>query len=529
MGKAYSCPAPPADKWPQFIDLDSSASFKEPIKTEVTGTIPRWVTGSLFRSGSGIFKMGDDKWANLFDGYCVIHRWTIQDGSVMYFSQALDSDMYKKAVQQNRLIGEGIGAQFPDPCKTIFNSFFSYFMPYLDNDNAYITMFERGDKLLAMAENTILHEINEKTLLSDRKRNIEKPLSVHSGTAHPHIDKEGNMYYYGTNPNNLSKFYNFVKVPPGKKGDDIFANGKIVASLPSRWKLNYGYAHSFGMTENYFIHFEQPTALNLPRMLCMRMLRVGLEYCLVNYPNEPIQIHVVNRHTGERIPIKFIAPHGFIFHFVNCYEEDGFVVVDVVLYKNGTVMRDFYLDNLINFQKHKLPLDSGFARFVLPLSIHGAKEGVNLVTLPDSEATAVLRPGTTDVVDVSKELMFDPYVNFELPRMNYEYNAQKYRYFYGSTFLSTRNPKVLKFDLLRRKVLEWQCEEDRMPGEPVFVKDPNGSAEDDGVILCPVLAHTTDKPSYLVVLDAASFIELGRATVPSHIKMNITFHGCFCG
>jgi len=527
MGCRSSVPIPQGEDWPQFIDLDESATLKEPIKTHVTGNIPNWLTGSLYRNGSGIFKMGNDRFSNLFDGYSVLHRWSIHDGEVTYLSTALDSDLYKKAVKHNRLIGEAIGSNFPDPCKTIFNSFFSYFMPFLDYDNQYVSIFERGDKLYAMAENTIVHEINGSTLTSDRKRNIENVLNVHSGTSHPHVDKEGNMFYYGTNPNDLNRFFNFVKIPPAKKGEDPLLNSEIVASLPSRWKLNYGYAHSFGMTENYLVHFEQPVCLNLPRILCMRLLRNGFEKCLVNYPNEPIQIHVANKTTGERIPIKFLAPHGFIFHFINCYEESDFIVVDVVLYKDGTTIRDFYLETLINFQKDKLPLDCGFARFVLPLSIHKAKEGENLVTLPNSAATAILRPGSTDIVDVTKDTVFDPYVNFELPKINYDYNARKYRYFYGSTFISTQQPKVVKFDLLRRKVLEWHCEEDRMPGEPVFVKDPHNFAEDDGVILCPVLALTTAKPSYLVVLDARSFTELGRATVPPHVKMNITFHGGF--
>ncbi|XP_012945311.1 beta,beta-carotene 15,15'-dioxygenase [Aplysia californica] len=371
MGIRYSTPAPPTEPWPQYVDLDTTASMKEPIQAKVTGTIPRWVSGSLYRNGSGIFKMGQDRFPCLFDGYAVIHRWSIQDGSVTYMSTALDSELYKKAVKHNRLVGEGIGASFPDPCKTIFNSFFSYFMPYIDYDNSYISMFERGDKLFALAENTIVHEVDRKTLKSDRKRNVDKVLAVHSGTAHPHIDREGNMYYYGTNPNNLNKLYNFVKVPPAKKGEDQFANAEIVASLPSRWKLNIGYAHSFGMTENFFIHFEQPLALNVPRMLCMGLLGAGLESTLVNYTSEPIQIHVVNRHTGERVPIKYIAPHGFIFHFINCYEDSGFVVVDVVWNNSTSPIKDFYIDQLMNAQKHKFPLDTGFARFVLPLSVQG--------------------------------------------------------------------------------------------------------------------------------------------------------------
>ncbi len=60
------------------------------------------------------------------------------------------------------------------------------------------------------------------------------------------------------------------------------------------------------------------------------------------------------------------------------------------------------------------------------------------------------------------------------------------------------------------------------PGEPVFVPRPGGKAEDDGAVLSVVLDGRTAR-SFLLVLDAKTFSELGRAAVPHHIPFG--FHG----
>jgi len=70
---------------------------------------------------------------------------------------------------------------------------------------------------------------------------------------------------------------------------------------------------------------------------------------------------------------------------------------------------------------------------------------------------------------------------------------------------------------------EWR-DDGCYPGEPVFVRRPDGSDEDDGVVLSVVLDATAGR-SFLLVLDAASMSELARAEAPHHIPFG--FHGQF--
>lgn len=48
-----------------------------------------------------------------------------------------------------------------------------------------------------------------------------------------------------------------------------------------------------------------------------------------------------------------------------------------------------------------------------------------------------------------------------------------------------------------------------------------------GVLLAPVLSEISDMPSFLLVLDAKSFKEIGRAITPCDVKIPLTFHGSF--
>ena len=69
----------------------------------------------------------------------------------------------------------------------------------------------------------------------------------------------------------------------------------------------------------------------------------------------------------------------------------------------------------------------------------------------------------------------------------------------------------------------WQ-EEGCYPGEPIFVAAPHGAREDDGVVLSLVLDATREK-SFLLVLDATSLKEIGRAWLPHAVPLGL--HGAF--
>ena len=118
----------------------------------------------------------------------------------------------------------------------------------------------------------------------------------------------------------------------------------------------------------------------------------------------------------------------------------------------------------------------------------------------------------------------------ELPRINYDQvNGKPYSYFYGfGGYGSLTGSESLTFDYANSLVKVdvaggptrvWQ-QEGCFPGEPIFVGQPDGSAEDDGVLLSVVLDSEAGQ-SFLLVVDARTMQELGRAGVPHHIPFSL--------
>ncbi len=82
--------------------------------------------------------------------------------------------------------------------------------------------------------------------------------------------------------------------------------------------------------------------------------------------------------------------------------------------------------------------------------------------------------------------------------------------------------RLVKIDVDAGEAAEW-LEPGAYPGEPVFVPAPEPDRAEDGGVLLSVVLDARVATSYLLVLDAASMEELGRARVPHHIPFG--FHG----
>ncbi|XP_053399939.1 beta,beta-carotene 15,15'-dioxygenase-like [Mercenaria mercenaria] len=107
--------------------------------------------------------------------------------------------------------------------------------------------------------------------------------------------------------------------------------------------------------------------------------------------------------------------------------------------------------------------------------------------------------------------------------------AKKYRYVYGVGWhpKGTHFNTVMKIDINTKTFKEWS-EDNCYPSEPVFVPNPDGTEEDDGVLLSCVNNSEFDKGknAFLLMLDAKSMTEIARAEFDVSRFTN-GFHGMF--
>jgi beta,beta-carotene 9',10'-dioxygenase len=98
---------------------------------------------------------------------------------------------------------------------------------------------------------------------------------------------------------------------------------------------------------------------------------------------------------------------------------------------------------------------------------------------------------------------------------------------YGASLRDKRTSgwfdQIGKLDTTTGRVMTWR-ERGCYPGEPFFVPTPGRRREDGGVLLS-VVVDGRSRTSFLLVLDARTLGEVGRALVPHHIPFGL--HGEF--
>uniref|UniRef100_A0A672Z2H7 Carotenoid-cleaving dioxygenase, mitochondrial n=1 Tax=Sphaeramia orbicularis TaxID=375764 RepID=A0A672Z2H7_9TELE len=518
--------------------VQSVEETPEPISTEVQGTIPSWLNGNLLRNGPGKFEFGNTHYNHWFDGMALLHKFNIQGGQVTYMSRFLQSDAYKKNSDRDRIVMSEFGTlAMPDPCKNFFLRFLSRFEMIQPTDNASVSFVKYKGDYYVSTETNFMHRMNPETLKSEEKVDWSKFIAVNGATAHPHYDPDGTTYNMGNSYGSKGALYNIICVPPEKKDDsDTLQGAKILCSIVPANKSHPSYYHSFAMSENYVVFIEQPIKMDLLKIVTCKLRGKALSEGIYWDPQQETVFHLVNKQTGEvnvgrgqYYHTKAIST----FHQINAFEEDGFLMLDMCCSDDGQAINNYLIQNL---RKSGEALDEVYntlcrvypRRFVLPLNVTSeTPTGQNLNTRPSSTATCVKT--SKDKVFCQHENLhgddLQEYGGLEFPQINYRRcNTRPYRYFYGCGFRHLVGDSLLKMDLNDKTLKVWY-QKGFYPSEPVFVPSPDATEEDDGVILSVILTPSQDKATFLLILDAKTFEELGRANVP--VNMPYGFHGTF--
>nr|CAD7428112.1 unnamed protein product [Timema monikensis] len=483
------------------------------------GQLPVWLRGSLVRLGPGKFDLGDFVMNHWFDGYAVLYKFDIADGKVKFSKRFLYSDAYKKAVSVGRPVFTEFGTRsYPDPCKNIFSRMVSSLVPEL-TDNDAINLFTIEDSLYVATETNYLRRVDVKTLDTCEKVDLNKLVGINLSSSHTCRDAKGVYYTLGTSILSGGK-YHIITIPfsPSGKAKDVIPKTSILTNIPSSWYSNVSYYHSFGMSENYIVFIEQPLVINGMKLLTANVKGKSLRECMDWHSNEQNKFIVIEKSTGNIIPVKYKSVKSFfLFHHINTYEENNQLIVDVIAYDSPGIIDALYLKKLRSSEMDISDPARG-RRFVLPLpqQSRDIATGCNLVTL-DSKATAE-KDG--DTVYLKPEDLSEP--GYELPTINQQNFGKKYRYYYCSGMY---DPGPFRNSVKTKNVMAWRENEFTYPGEVQFVGSPGSSVEDDGILLAAVTDVRKDEPDFLIVLDATTFKEIARAEVTIHIPNVI--HGIF--
>jgi len=495
----------------ESLDLETSAQT-----LDVEGAFPDWLNGILCRTGPARFEIGKQLLNHWFDGQAMLHAFQFDGGRVRYSNRFLRSRSFEAAQQQNRLTRREFAT---DPCYSLFGKIIALLGagPLTDNCNVNVANFM--DRTLAMTETTMPIEFDRHSLrtldLEPMKRFTGQSPKGQLSTAHPHFDRQRGLHYNLRIYLGARSRYRLLSI------DDRSGRQRSVCHLPAG---NPSYVHSFGMTKDHLVLCQTPFVVNPLK------LRFSWRPFIENYAWKPelgTRIRVIHKDSGKCV-VDTRAEPCFSFHHVNAWESEDAFIVDWITYPNADVIESLYLDRL--------------------------RTGQRIVSSGRLTRLQIARDGSSTTSD---QTLLEPTV--ELPRFNdYQHAGHEYRYAY---FCSSQTPtdyatnshgnptpagdlhanrnstirpdvadqpsgflnSLIKFDAQQATHQSW-FKPGMYPGEPVFVASPGASQEDAGVVLSLVL-DTQQERSFLLALDAATWHELGRATLPHAVPFG--FHGQF--
>jgi beta,beta-carotene 9',10'-dioxygenase len=462
------------------LGFESQENEVELASAPISGTIPSWLSGTLVRTGPAKFEVGRQKFNHWFDGLGMLHRFSLSNGEVSYGNKFIQSRAYMHAMENDQISFREFAT---DPDKELYKHVSQGYEPH-GTDNAIVNVVKVQNKILAMTQMPLAIEIDAKTLKTIGTYDYEDNLPDGFTTPHPHVDPEDGSLYNWTISLDPPVSHNLYRLDPQTHERELLTTLRTEAPA---------FVNSFAMTERYIILVEQPFLLDYMALIAGDKPFVQ---CFDWLPEEPTIFWIIDKSDGEVVR-RFDTDAFFFLHHINAFQTDDEFVVDMITYDDPGIIQALYLDNLRSGGSIPVPQPRRFR--------------LNLV---DDR--------------VYSEPLRDAFV--ELPRINYEMvNGRPYRYFYGfGGYGSLLGGEKLTFDYANSLVKVdtsggltkyWQVA-DCFPGEPIFVPQPGGVAEDDGVLLSVVLDAAAGR-SFLLVLDARTMAEVGRAGLPHHIPFTL--------
>ncbi|XP_064169865.1 carotenoid-cleaving dioxygenase, mitochondrial-like [Anguilla rostrata] len=279
---------------------------------------------------------------------------------------------------------------------------------------------------------------------------------------------------------------------------------KVLCSIPSVDRARPSYYHSFAMSQNYVVFIEQPLKMDLLKIVTSKLRGKPINDGIYWDPNLETVFHMISKHTGKvslalschpnsRITLqteeslslvgqratsfyqrgwqaklvdgsrpvsaKYYVKAMADFHQINAFEQDDFLLLDLLGSDDGEAVNDYLIQNILQIRR-------------------------------------VLGPGKAQTHNHIHDV--NAYPLFSLCE-----GADGF-------------PQNFMLTTIRSVIQVWH-HPGLFPSEPIFVPSPDAMEEDNGVILSVVITPTQEKSTFLLVLDAKTFEELSRAEVPINI------------
>lgn len=521
------------------------------MELKVIGNIPAYVAGTLYRTGPGGYTVQTKQgktWAasHWFDGFTHVHRFQIlppdheQPASRVFYNSRSSVDSLVENIRSTGSLQGFSFAQKRDPCQSLFRKVMSYFKPMpkllsnkADSRNVGVTISvnlpgltpptnggEAGGERHASGIATLVNKTDASLFQFLDPETLEPVGLAEQTKLHPDLKGPLSATHAKSDPT-TGDIFNF-NLDFGRQ--NVYRVFTVSAStgktdiLATITNAEGAYLHSLLLTENYVILcvWNSYFALGGMRVLYERNV---LDAISEFDPSKPTKWYVVDRKHGKGVVATYESDPFFCFHTINAWETPSptdpmeiDIVADLVAYEDLSILKRFYYDNLKSTSPSALKYAGSKGD-----SARASIKRFRLSSISSSPNSATKARKAMTVLTVPK------YNTPELPTLNPNFITKHHRYVYGvsdrgsSTFVDG----LVKYDMETQTALFWE-QHGHSAGEAIFVPDPEGKDEDDGILLSVVLDGHKGR-SYLLVLNARTMKEVARAEMEGVVGFG--FHG----
>jgi beta,beta-carotene 9',10'-dioxygenase len=520
------------NKWVQ----DAPEEVSSPILLNVEGTIPSYVKGSLIRNGAAQWGTNDERYAHAFDGFAKLTRYHIQDGTVRFSSRFVDSKWRRKAVKDNVLLqglttGPRMNCNLTD---TLNVDLLQALVNSISYDNVPVNVWNFKGKCYAITDAPARAWIDPNTLHTIQSAKAPRFARGANGyemlsTAHPEYCKNGTGSTYNAVVE-LNPFgNNRVSIVKETNENDrqIVASCVVEDGIP--------YIHSFGLTETKAFLLLQPLRLGLQDI--PNMVKEGFMATMQQAKNAVVVVMDIK--TGKVLANMKLKESIYFYHSISCAESktknDGSTCISLKLcaYKEPDIITGD--DMFFRFDRAKTPegrnrISRGGTLCEVKVHLDSTREPkaevlwTNIVALnmDGSRTNQGFELPThrysrwrknVDSIDPPP-----PWKDGKHPLFAYAYGA----YANGSNSYDAWN--LLKINLETGEAISFRERDSCYYSEPIFVSDPNGTSEDDGVLLCQRYDGRMGSSSLLVICAKTMTLLAEAAT---NMRNPMDFHGMY--
>lgn len=533
-----------------------------PLAPSSDAGLPAWLSGSLVRVGPALFEVGDEPFVHWFDGQAMLYRFAFANGSfASYTNRFVDTHN----LRAHRAAGRVAVTEFGTAPRIGLLRRLWLVLRRERRENPNVNVAQIAGSFVALTDTPPFVQFSLAGLETVGPLNFRDTIGrAQVSSSHLVPTLEGEVLGLATRLGVRLEYMVFsipAAAPAQRAADDEGAAARprrAPPALPTRTLLarlpvrTPAYMHSFGVSQRYIVLVEFPWLFSLGgalrdevRWVLTGRPRRGLEAIFRWEPARGATFTVLERRSGSLVG-RWRAPAFFSYHHVNAYEDDasGALHVDMACYD-----RPFYdvfrLEALRTSAFAKTWSHRGqLRRYSLPLGELPGRTGAGGAEGGDPSHAASPPPprgaGRSPPplrLSAPRELpahavLADRMVEF--PRFDPRRQGRPYRYVYGFGYpraegvVARAQPAaveavLIKVDIHTGAETEWArayC----APSEPTFVPRPDGTDEDDGVVLSVVYDNRAGA-SFLLVLNATTFEERTQLVLPHAIPAML--HGDF--